>query len=137
MRAAARAIVVIAVVLGVASAEAAQIPGRVAISSDGNKHDCDDIFASAVTIAILAKTGNAGRLRYYGYADHRWATSDGCKGWNREYEMYLSTQETARMYGGFDLTRFVDARAEMDRAVWMLRNEINNSTSTNPLWIIA
>ncbi|HEY6131175.1 MAG TPA: hypothetical protein VIV27_04115, partial [Halioglobus sp.] len=124
-------------VLWMAAAQAAQIPGRVAISSDGNKHDCDDIFASAVTIAILARTGNAGRLRYYGYADHHWATSGGCNGGDREYEMYLSTQETARMYGGFDLTRFVNARAERHRAVTMLRNEINKSTARDPLWIIA
>ena len=123
--------------LWMAAAQAAQIPGRVAISSDGNKHDCDDIFASAVAIAILASTGNAGALRYYGYADHHWATSEGCNGGDREYEMNLSTQETARLYGGFDLTRFVNARAERDRAVEMLLSEINVSTATNPLWIIA
>lgn len=113
------------------------IPGRVAISSDGNKHDCDDIFASAVSIALLAKTGNAGKLVWYGYADHHWATSSGCKGGNREYEMRQSTVETARKYGGFDLTKFYNAKSNRDVAVQRLTDEINKSSSTNRLYIVA
>ena len=35
--------------------------GRIAISSDGNDHDCDDITATAMSLALLAKTGNASR----------------------------------------------------------------------------
>ena len=115
----------------------ALVPGRIAVSSDGNKHDCDDILATAVTIAIIAKTGNAKKLVYYGYADHHWATSTGCKGKNREYEMKLSSRETARKYGGFDLTKFYNAKSQKYKAIKKLSEQINKSTSKNPLWIIC
>lgn len=118
-------------------ANAALVPGRIAISSDGNKHDCDDIFATAVTVAILAKTGNAAKLSYYGYADHVWGTSSGCNDGNREIAMKRSAVDTARLYGGFDLSKFVNAKANHNAAVQRLTDEINTSSSTNPLWIIA
>jgi len=112
---------------------AAPVPGRIAISSDGNRHDRDDWFATAVTVAILAKTGNASRLKLYSFNDHIWSTS--CC--NREEEMRKSAVETARMYGGFDLSRFINAKQNPNAAVDRLVAEINASTSSNPLWIIA
>ena len=115
----------------------ALVPGRIAVSSDGNKHDCDDILATAVTIAIIAKTGNAKKLVYYGYADHHWNTSTGCNGGNREYEMKLSSVETARKFGGFDLTKFYNAKTQRDLAINKLIYQINISSSSNPLWIIC
>src|SRR5262245_53370885 len=65
----------LSVLLWASVASAATVPGRIAISSDGNKHDCDDLFATAVSVAVLAKSGNAAKLRYYGHSDHIWATS--------------------------------------------------------------
>jgi Beta-lactamase len=120
-----------------------QIPtfasGRIAISSDGNDHDCDDITATAMSIALLAKTGNASRLVYYGHSDHIWSTGlDGaCAGGNREEEMRISSQETARLWGGFNLNVFINAKAQTATAVSALTNQINASSSTNPLWIIG
>ena len=46
--------------------------GRIAVSSDGNYHDRDDICATAVTIAIFTSAGVAGKLVYYGHSDHIW-----------------------------------------------------------------
>ena len=135
-----RAVAVLVLPLMILSATplwAAIVPGRIAISSDGNRHDCDDIFATAVSVAILAETGNASRLKYYGYADHVWSTSTGCADGNRETAMQRSAVETAKKYGGFDLSKFVNAKANQSSAIQKLTDEINKSTSTDPLWIIA
>ena len=108
------------------------VPGRIAVSSDGNYHDLDDILASSVTLAILAKTGNAAKLVHYDYASHLWATDTA-----REEKMRVSTVETARMWGGFDLSRFVNARQSSAVAVNQLAAQINASSSASPLWIIV
>ena len=114
-------------------------PGRIAISADGNDHDCDDITATAMSIALLAKTGNASRLVYYGHSDHIWSTGvDGlCKGGNREEEMRISAEETAKKWGGFNLGAFINARAQTASAVSALTNQINASSASNPLWIVG
>jgi hypothetical protein len=122
-------------------ADAAPIYGRVAISSDGNRHDCDDIAASAVAIALLAKTGNASKLVYAGHSDHIWSSGNGseCKGGSasREQKMQDSTAGTAQRYGGFNMGVFINAKQNPNAAVDKLTAAINASTSTNPLSIIA
>ena len=113
--------------------------GRIAISSDGNDHDCDDITATPMSLALLAKSGNASRLVYYGHSDHIWSTgTDGaCGGGNREEEMRISSEETARLWGGFNLGVFINAKAHTAAAVSALTNQINVSSASNPLWIIG
>ena len=113
--------------------------GRIAISSDGNDHDCDDITATPMSLALLAKSGNASRLVYYGHSDHIWSTgTDGvCGGGNREEEMRISSEETARRWGGFDLGVFINAKANTATAVSALANQINLSSASNPLWIVG
>ena len=123
--------------LWASTASAAIVPGRIAISSDGNKHDCDDLFATAVTVAIFAKSGNASKLRYYGHSDHIWATSNGCRGGNREDEMERSSHDTAEMWGGFDLDVFINAKENTAEAVRRLTALIDASSASDPLWIIA
>jgi hypothetical protein len=129
--------VVCVALLWTSIATAAPVPGRIAISSDGNKHDCDDLFATAVTVAIIAKSGNASKLRYYGHSDHIWATSGGCRGDNRETEMQRSARDTAEMWGGFDLDVFINAKQDTSEAVQRLTALINASSANDPLWIIA
>src|SRR6185295_6857369 len=113
--------------------------GRIAISSDGNDHDCDDLTATAMSIALLARTGNASKLVYYGHSDHIWSTGlDGlCAGGNREEEMRISSQETARLFGGFNLNVFINAKSQTSAAVSALTAQINASSASNPLWIIG
>ena len=116
------------------------IQGRVAISSDGNDHDCDDITATAVTIALLAGTGNASKLVYYGHSDHVWSTGlygRQCAGGNRETEMEISSLETARLWGGFNESVFINAKAHTATAVSRLTAQINASTASDPLWIVG
>jgi hypothetical protein len=113
--------------------------GRIAISSDGNEHDCDDINSTSMAIALLSKSGNASKLVYYGYADHIWSTgTDGaCNGGNREEEMRISSYETAALWGGFDLGVFINAKAQTAKAITALKDQINLSSAANPLWIIG
>lgn len=118
----------------------AQISGRLAISSDGNNHDCDDITASAMTVALLAKTGNASKLVYYGHSDHHWSsnTVETCGGvTDREEEMRISTEETAELWGGFNMSVFVNARANKATAISNLTAAINASSAGDRLTIIA
>ncbi len=123
------------------SAEAAPVFGRIAISSDGNQHDCDDIAASAVTIEMLAETGNASKLVYAGHSDHIWSSGGAswCKGGSasREQKMKDSFVGTAERYGGFNMSVFVNAKQNTNAAVDKLTAAINASTSDNPLSIVA
>ena len=130
-------VIALAALLCAPPAFAAPVPGRIAVSSDGNRHDCDDLFATAVTVAIIAKSGNASRLRYYGHSDHVWGTSGGCNGGNREEEMHRSSYDTAEMWGGFDLDVFINAKQNTNEAVSRLTALINASSASDPLWIIA
>lgn len=118
---------------------ALSVPGRIAISADGNEHDCDDITATAMSIALLAKSGNASKLVYLGHSDHIWSTgTDGaCNGGNREEAMRVSSEETARMWGGFNAGVFINARANTSAAVSALAHQINLSSASDPLWIIG
>ena len=115
------------------------VTGRIAVSADGNEHDCDDITSTAMSLSLLAKTGNASKLVYYGHSDHIWSTGlDGaCAGGNREEEMRISSEETAKLWGGFNLGAFINAKAQTAAAVSALANQINASSASNPLWIIA
>jgi len=113
--------------------------GRIAISADGNEHNCDDITATAMTIALLATTGNAHRLVYYGYSDHLRSTGrdSTCNGGNREEEMRIFAVETATCWGGFNTGVFYNAKQHTTAAVNALAAQINQSSASQPLWIIA
>ncbi len=116
------------------------IQGRIAISSDGNEHDCDDITATALSIALLATSGNASKLVYYGHSDHIWSTGlhgGPCAGGNRETEMEISSLGTARLWGGFNEGVFINAKANTTAAVAALAAQINASSASDPLWIVA
>lgn len=122
------------------SAQFPAIPGRIAISADGNNHDCDDITATAMTIALLARTGNASKLVYYGHSDHHWSsnTVETCGSvTDREEEMRVSSEETAALWGTFSPSVFINAKANTATAISNLVTQINASSSGDPLWIIA
>lgn len=128
--------------LGAAPPFLTPIPGRIAISSDGNDIDCDDIAASPIALALLYRTGNASKLTYYGYADHIWSSDTletcgpGTSG-QREAAMQDSTEDIATLWGGFNPGIFFNARANTAAAVSALTVQINASTAEDPLWIIA
>lgn len=127
----------IALVLVLVATSAQAFTGRVAISHDGNMHDCDDIFAAAVDVAMLAKTGNQQKLVWYAINDHHWKSEGGCNDGDREQAMRRSAMDTAVMYGGFDMAKFHDARADLAGAVSALASAINASSAADPLTILA
>lgn len=112
---------------------------RLAISSDGNANDCDDVSATALTIGLLAKTGNANKLKYYGYNDHIWGNKSGPCGSasQRPGIMTTSAEGTAQKFGGFDMNVFYSAVQEKTAAVNALATQIKVSTATNRLIIIG
>jgi hypothetical protein len=121
------------IVLLTCASAVAQCPlPRIAISSDGNWHDRDDICASAVTVALIAKTGNQARLVHFDYADHYWQ-SDA----TREELMRVSTTQTATLWGGFDMSVFYNSTQALNAAVIHLVAEINKSTAADPLVILG
>ena len=108
------------------------VKGRIAVSSDGNYHDRDDICATAVTIAIFASAGVADQLVYYGHSDHIWETNAA-----REEEMRKSSEETAKKYGGFTMDVFFNAKQQTNDAINALAAAINASSADDPLWILG
>jgi hypothetical protein len=106
--------------------------GRIAISSDGNYHDHDDICSTPIAIAILAKTGNASRLVWYEYSDHFWLSDPAMAA-----DMKVSARNTAAMWGGFSAGIFHDGHRHTTRTVKALTNEINKSTAADRLTILA
>ena len=51
--------------------------------------------------------------------------------------MRISSEETAKKWGGFNLGAFINAKAQTASAVSALTNQINASSASNPLWIIG
>lgn len=115
----------------------AQIPftpstnARIAISSDGNKHDNDDWGATAATLAILAKAGLQNKVVLYTYSDHIWG-SEG----NDEAQMRESALGGKNRFG-FNNTNFIEAVKNKEAAYNAMKNAINASSSGNRLVIIC
>ncbi|MFI3280632.1 MAG: family 43 glycosylhydrolase [Rikenellaceae bacterium] len=105
--------------------------GRIAISSDGNMHDNDDMQATMMTIMILAKAGLQPQTTLYTYGDHIWASeSDDMQ------RMQVSAQECGERFGFVD-TRFIPAEQSTEAAYNAMRDEILKSTASDPLFILA
>lgn len=117
------------------------IPGRIAISADGNNHDCDDIAATPMSLTLLARSGNASKLVYYGHSDHHWSSNTvetcGPGTSDREAVMQDGVEDTMALWGGFSSGIIFNARANTAGAVAALVTQINASSAGNPLWIIA
>ncbi len=110
--------------------------GRVAVVADGNYRDSDDIIGTPVTLAILKAMGLADKLVHYSHScDLRKGGSDP-GGEYREVEMQTSADGTALRWGGFDHIRFYNCIKEKAATIEDLKNKINSSTATDPLWII-
>ncbi|WP_010177816.1 T9SS type A sorting domain-containing protein [Aquimarina agarilytica] len=111
-----------------------QIPfsrGRIAISSDGNMHDNDDWGATAASLALLAKAGLQNSLVLYTYSDHIWGSEN-----NDRAEMRESAVGGGNRWG-FSNTRFIEAVANVENAYNAMRDAINASSASNPLFIIC
>lgn len=108
--------------------------GRIAISSDGNEHDKDDWAATPFSLALLAAKGLQDQLTLYTYSDHVWGS-------NHDHSDARQQMRTSALVGadkfGFDRSRFMEAVANPTAAYNAMAAEINKSTATNPLIIVA
>lgn len=114
--------------------------GRIVISSDGNEHDCDDWAGTPLSLALLAAAGLQDNLVLYTYSDHIWGSNQkhptSASGLNAYEHMRESALNGGRFFG-FDKTKFICAVDNTEVAYNALRDEINKSTSENPLVILV
>lgn len=108
-----------------------QRKGRIALSSDGNRHDNDDMQASMMTLMILAKANLQSQTTLYTYADHIWG-SEG-----NDLEIMRTSTEVCGKKFGFDNTQFIAAVEDPEKAYNAMRDQILQSTRENPLFILA
>lgn len=105
--------------------------GRIAVSSDGNKHDNDDMLATKLTLMILAKAGLQDATTLYTYADHVWGSES-----NDLHIMRISAEITGLKFG-FKNCKFIAAVENKKLAYEAMCKEIVKSTAEDPLFIVA
>jgi hypothetical protein len=105
---------------------------RLAVSSDGNYHDEDDIGASAMALALLAEQKQQDRLVHWDFNAHLGKTLP-----DRERKMMIATMGTGRHFGFDKKSVFWEDQANLDASVSDLRAKINGSTPTNRLCILG
>ncbi|WP_419194071.1 hypothetical protein [Novipirellula herctigrandis] len=106
---------------------------RIAISADGNPDaDADDVGATPLTLAVLAKAGLQDNLVHFDFNNFlEYKRIDSVN--NRMWRSAMGGQTR----WGFDSSRFFDAAMDPDGAVAHLTSEINKSTAEDPLYLIA
>ena len=105
--------------------------GRIAVSSDGNKHDNDDMQATMMTFMVLAKDSVHDATSLYTYADHVWGSE------RNDLEIMRRSAEECGAKFGFDKTKFMAAVEDPEKAYEAMKGEILKSNIDNPLYIIA
>ncbi|GEM_PF-2996197 len=109
------------------------LKGRIAVSSDGNQHDEDDICATPMSIAIFAVAGLKDKLVYYGHSDHIWDNNA-----NQENRMIESAEGTIQRYAyNTTTTKVFNAFRQTNQAISALSAAIEASTEDDPLWLIG
>ncbi len=117
-------------------------PGRVAIVTDGNAHDPDDVCATPVALAMIRAMGVHHRLVHYSHSCELknkpiFNQAGGAEEQILRQEMnQVSCDGTASRWGGFDHITFWNCRTQWTEAVADLRAALNASTAADPLWII-
>ncbi len=122
---------------------AASIPlwqgkGRIVISADGNEHDHDDWGGTPLSLAIIAARGLQNKLSLFIYSDHVWGSNHEHPGVDEVspyQQMKISAVTGGKMFG-FKTTNFLCAVDNPELAYEALKNQINQSSSDNPLFIV-
>jgi hypothetical protein len=113
--------------------------GRLAIVTDGNSPDPDDIGANAVIFGLLKGSGLRDRLVHFSHSCDlvkaaNISTADELRRQNKLHDVCV---EGIGFFGPFsNLTAFYNCRTQQTAAVNNLRDAINASTASDPLWII-
>jgi hypothetical protein len=118
--------------------------GRLAIVADGNSPDPDDIGATAVIFGLLNRSGLNDRLVHLSHscdlnplATGGSQTIDATNELRRQNKLHALCGEGVGFYGPFpNLVDYYNCRTEQAAAVNDLKNAINASSASDPLWII-
>jgi len=118
--------------------------GRLAIVADGNSPDPDDIGATAVIFGILKGAGLNNRLVHLSHScdldpfkNPGTQTIDAANEKRRQDKLHQLCGDGITFFGPFDnLKDYFNCRTEQEAAVSDLRQAINASTASDPLWII-
>jgi hypothetical protein len=110
--------------------------GRIAVVADGNYRDSDDIAGTPISLAILRALGLEKKLVHYSHSCDLVPGGSDPGGDFREVEMQTSSDGTALRWGGFEHLTFFNCIKQKTVTITDLKNQINSSTETDPLWII-
>ncbi|MGJ8696582.1 MAG: hypothetical protein ACSHYF_09710 [Verrucomicrobiaceae bacterium] len=118
--------------------------GRLAIVSDGNSPDPDDIGAKAVMFGILKGASMQDRLVHVShscdldpFSNPGNQTIDAPNELRRQNKLHQLTGEGIGFFGPFpNLADYYNCRTEQQAAVDDLRDAINASSASDPLWIV-
>jgi hypothetical protein len=101
--------------------------GRIAYSADGNNRDRDDLFASAVTIAMFKAFGVTDKVVHF---DYNSILGEDNPEYLKVHE--ASVRGAAQRFGLSEKVIFNDSR-ELDAAIRSIRDAVNASSATDPL----
>lgn len=118
--------------------------GRIAIVADGNSPDPDDIGATAVIFGILSRAGLHEKLVHLSHScdldpfrNGGNQRIDAPNELRRQNKLHELCGEGVGFFGAFpNLVDFYNCRTEQAAAVNDLRDAINASTASDPLWIV-
>lgn len=114
--------------------------GRLAVVTDGNYRDTDDVCGTPVSMAILHSLGLADKLVHYSHScDITPKGKDAGQGQEAEREetMRISCQGTADRWGDFpNVVDYLNCKREYDAVVEDLRKAIDASSADDLLYII-
>ena len=118
--------------------------GRLAFVADGNSPDPDDIGATAVMFGILSRAGLNDRLVHLSHScdldpfrNKGIQKIDIPNELRRQQKLHALCEEGISLYGAFrNLNDYFNCRTEQTEAIHDLRDAINASTESDPLWII-
>ncbi len=113
--------------------------GRMAVTSDGNAHDPDDIGGTPMTIAIMHAAGLLDKLVHVDYANH--FAHEGHEGAANKpemmNEMITSTEGAAKRFGNLDRGILFNCQKQLEEATANFVSEALRCTPEDPLWFIC
>jgi len=105
--------------------------GRIALTSDGNLHDKDDIGATALSLALIDAAGLKSRFVHYDFGNHLGGNSAG-----QEAAMIESAVGGAQRFD-LDPARVFNDQSQLAAAIENFRQEGNKSSEQDPLWYVC
>jgi hypothetical protein len=113
--------------------------GRLALTSDGNAHDPDDIGGTPMSIALMHSAGLADKLVHVDYANH--LMHDGHQGEANKPEMMnemkISTEGAAERFGNLNPDILFNCQTQSKEATENFLRQAMLSSKEDPLWVIC